>query len=59
LKNPEALMLGFNQIDDISALANMTKLKALWLEGNQIDDLSPAAHVPSVDVRQQTQGDPA
>ena len=42
------LGLGFNQITDVSALAQIlpnTKITSLWLNGNQISDISSLAQV--------------
>jgi len=41
LTNLKGLVLGGNQISDLSTLSNLTNLKGLVLGGNQISDLSP------------------
>lgn len=45
----EQLCLGFNMIDDISALSGMTSLKSLGLWGNKIKDLSPLKSLKSLE----------
>jgi internalin A len=42
------LVLGGNQISDISPLANLTSLTRLNLRNNQISDISPLANLTSL-----------
>ena len=37
-----------NKISDISPLAGLTRLEALYLEGNPISDTSPLASLPNL-----------
>ena len=44
-QNLEDLNFGFNLIEDITPLRNLTKLRGLVLFGNQVSDISPLANL--------------
>ncbi len=46
--NLQHVAMGWNQISDLTPLANLPKLRSLYLRGNQVSDVSPLINLPKL-----------